>query len=67
MQTSIATVSLSGGLAEKLEATAAAGFTGFEIFESGQAVVSSLNGSDFQVARFITCSAAIARRRVRSG
>ena len=34
MQTSIATVSLSGGLAEKLEAIAAAGFTGVEIFES---------------------------------
>ena len=34
METSIATVSLSGGLAEKLEAIAAAGFTGVEIFES---------------------------------
>ena len=31
---------------------------GFEIFESGQAMVSSMNGSDFQVARFIACSAA---------
>src|SRR6186997_483044 len=34
MQTSIATVSLSGGLAEKLEAIAAAGFHGVEIFEN---------------------------------
>ena len=34
MQTSIATVSLSGGLAEKLEAIAAAGFAAVEIFES---------------------------------
>jgi 4-hydroxyphenylpyruvate dioxygenase len=34
MQTSIATVSLSGGLAEKFEAIAAAGFSGVEIFES---------------------------------
>ncbi len=34
MQTSIATVSLSGGLAEKLEAIAAAGFRGVEIFEN---------------------------------
>src|SRR3954462_6681443 len=34
MQTSIATVSLSGGLGEKLEAIAAAGFAGVEIFES---------------------------------
>jgi 4-hydroxyphenylpyruvate dioxygenase len=34
MKTSIATVSLSGGLAEKLEAIAAAGFDGVEIFES---------------------------------
>ena len=35
MQTSIATVSLSGGLAEKLEAIAAAGFTGVESFYQG--------------------------------
>src|SRR5258705_11712908 len=34
MQTSIATVSLSGGLAEKLEAIAAAGLYGVEIFEN---------------------------------
>jgi len=34
MLTSIATVSISGGLAEKLEAIAAAGFQGIEIFEN---------------------------------
>lgn len=34
MKTSIATVCLSGGLSEKLEAIAAAGFRGVEIFES---------------------------------
>ena len=34
MDSSIVTVSLSGGLAEKLEAIAAAGFMGVEIFES---------------------------------
>jgi 4-hydroxyphenylpyruvate dioxygenase len=34
MKTSIATVSLSGDLAEKLEAIAAAGFDGVEIFEN---------------------------------
>ncbi len=34
MELSIATVSLSGGLAEKLEAIAAAGFKGVEIFEN---------------------------------
>ena len=34
MKLSIATVSLSGGLAEKLEAIAAAGFRGVEIFEN---------------------------------
>ncbi len=34
MRTSIATVCLSGGLSEKLEAIAAAGFRGVEIFES---------------------------------
>jgi len=42
MDTSIVTVSLSGGLAEKLEAIAAAGFTGVEIFESD---LLSFNGS----------------------
>ncbi|HUH76211.1 MAG TPA: 3-keto-5-aminohexanoate cleavage protein, partial [Devosia sp.] len=34
MQTSIATVSISGDLREKLEAIAAAGFDGVEIFEN---------------------------------
>ena len=50
MQTSIATVSLSGGLAEKLEATAAAGFTGVEIFESD---LLSFNGTPKDVARMV--------------
>jgi 4-hydroxyphenylpyruvate dioxygenase len=34
MKTSIATVSISGDLREKLEAIAAAGFDGVEIFEN---------------------------------
>jgi 4-hydroxyphenylpyruvate dioxygenase len=50
MQTSIATVSLSGGLAEKLEATAAAGFAGVEIFESD---LLSFNGTPRDVARLV--------------
>ncbi len=50
MQTSIATVSLAGGLAEKLEATAAAGFTGVEIFESD---LLSFNGTPKDVARMM--------------
>src|SRR6476660_8641436 len=50
MQTSIATVSLSGGLAEKLEAIAAAGFTGVEIFESD---LLSFNGAPQDVARMV--------------
>jgi 4-hydroxyphenylpyruvate dioxygenase len=48
MQTSVATVSLSGGLAEKLEAIAAAGFTGVEIFESD---LLSFNGTPKDVSR----------------
>ena len=48
MQTSIATVSLSGGLAEKLEAIAAAGFTGVEIFESD---LLSFNGTPADARR----------------
>jgi 4-hydroxyphenylpyruvate dioxygenase len=48
MQTSVATVSLSGGLAEKLEAIAAAGFTGVEIFESD---LLSFNGTPADVRR----------------
>ena len=50
MQTSIATVSLSGGLAEKLEAIAAAGFTGVEIFEND---LLSFNGTPKDVARTV--------------
>ncbi len=50
MQTSIATVSLSGGLAEKLEAIAAAGFTGVEVFESD---LLSFNGTPKDVARMV--------------
>ena len=50
MLTSIATVSLAGGLAEKLEATAAAGFTGVEIFESD---LLSFNGTPRDVARMV--------------
>ena len=50
MQTSIATVSLSGGLAEKLEAIAAAGFKGVEIFEAD---LLSFNGTPREVARMV--------------
>ena len=50
MQTSIATVSLSGGLAEKLTAIAAAGFTGVEIFESD---LLSFNGTPKDVAAMV--------------
>jgi 4-hydroxyphenylpyruvate dioxygenase len=50
MQTSIATVSLSGGLAEKLEAIAAAGFAGVEIFESD---LLSFNGTPKDVAAMV--------------
>jgi 4-hydroxyphenylpyruvate dioxygenase len=50
MQTSIATVSLAGGLAEKLAATAAAGFTGVEIFESD---LLAFNGTPKDVARIV--------------
>jgi 4-hydroxyphenylpyruvate dioxygenase len=50
MQTSIATVSLSGGLAEKLEAIAAAGFSGVEIFEND---LLSFNGTPRDVARLV--------------
>src|SRR5919107_5515952 len=50
MQTSIATVSLSGGLAEKLEAIAAAGFKGVEIFEAD---LLSFNGTPRDVARMM--------------
>ena len=45
-----ATVSLSGGLAEKLEAIAAAGFTGVEIFEND---LLSFNGTPRDVADLV--------------
>lgn len=50
MQMSIATVSLSGGLGEKLEAIAAAGFFGVEIFEND---LLSFNGTPRDVAALI--------------
>jgi 4-hydroxyphenylpyruvate dioxygenase len=50
MKTSIATVCLSGGLNEKLEAIAAAGFRGVEIFESD---LLSYSGTPADVARQI--------------
>jgi 4-hydroxyphenylpyruvate dioxygenase len=48
MKTAIATVCLSGGLREKLEAIAAAGFRGVELFESD---LLSYNGTPRDVAR----------------
>jgi 4-hydroxyphenylpyruvate dioxygenase len=48
MKTSIATVCLSGGLSEKLQAIAAAGFRGVEIFESD---LLSYNGTPTDVAK----------------
>lgn len=50
LQTSIATVSLSGGLAEKLEAIASAGFGGVEIFEAD---LLSFNGTPRDVAKMV--------------
>ncbi len=50
MKTSIATVCLSGGLSEKLEAIAAAGFRGVEIFEND---LLSYNGSPADAAKEI--------------
>ncbi len=50
MKKSIATVSLSGTLREKLEAVAAAGFTGVEIFEND---LLSFDGSAQDVRRFV--------------
>lgn len=50
MQTSIATVSLSGGLGEKLQAVAAAGFSGVEIFEND---LLSFNGAPADVAKMV--------------
>src|SRR3954465_6210891 len=48
MQTAIATVSLSGTLNEKLQAIAAAGFRGVEIFEND---LLSYNGTPADVAK----------------
>ena len=48
MKTSIATVCLSGGLAEKLQAIAAAGFKGVEIFEND---LLSFNGTPEDVLK----------------
>ncbi|WP_423065146.1 bifunctional sugar phosphate isomerase/epimerase/4-hydroxyphenylpyruvate dioxygenase family protein [Devosia sp. CN2-171] len=50
MKTSIATVSISGDLAEKLEAIAAAGFDGVEIFEND---LLTFNGSPREVRRMV--------------
>ena len=50
MKTSIATVCLSGGLSEKLEAIAGAGFRGVEIFESD---LLAYNGTPADAAREI--------------
>ena len=48
MQTSIATVSLSGGLSEKLEAISAAKFDAVEIFEND---LVTFNGTPSDVSR----------------
>ena len=58
MQTAIATVSLSGTLDEKLEAIAAAGFKGVEIFEND---LLSFNGTPARCARHGRGSRADAR------
>src|SRR6476659_672783 len=50
METAIATVCLSGGFDEKLEAIAAAGFKGVEIFEND---LLSFNGTPSDVRRMI--------------
>jgi 4-hydroxyphenylpyruvate dioxygenase len=50
METAIATVSLSGGLQEKLDAIAAAGFTGVEIFEND---LLSFDGTPADVRQFV--------------
>jgi 3-dehydroshikimate dehydratase len=50
MKMSIATVSISGGLAEKLEAIAAAGFEGVEIFEND---LLSFNGTPTDVRKMV--------------
>ena len=48
MKTSVATVCLSGDLSEKLQAIAAAGFRGVEIFEND---LLSYNGTPAEVAK----------------
>ena len=48
MKTSIATVCLSGGMSEKLQAIAAAGFRGVEIFESD---LLNYNGTPAELAK----------------
>ncbi|MGC1865869.1 MAG: 3-keto-5-aminohexanoate cleavage protein, partial [Pseudolabrys sp.] len=48
MKTSVATVCLSGGLSEKLQAIAAAGFRGVEIFEND---LLSYDGTPADVAK----------------
>lgn len=50
LQTCIATVSLSGGLAEKLQAIAAAGFDAIEVFEAD---LLSFNGTPRDVAKMV--------------
>jgi 4-hydroxyphenylpyruvate dioxygenase len=50
MKMSIATVSISGGLAEKLKAIAAAGFEGVEIFEND---LLSFNGTPTDVRKMV--------------
>src|SRR5687768_8050181 len=50
MKTSIATVSISGDLGEKLEAIAAAGFDGIEIFEND---LLTFPGTPRQVRRMV--------------
>ena len=50
MKLAIATVCLSGGLVEKLEAIAAAGFKGVEIFEND---LLSFNGTPADVRRMV--------------
>jgi len=52
MKTSIATVSISGNLTEKLEAIADAGFDGLEIFEQD---FIAHDGGPREVGRMVAC------------
>ncbi|WP_192180328.1 hypothetical protein [Mesorhizobium amorphae] len=61
LKTSIATVSISGDLREKLAAIAAAGFDGVEIFEND---FLAFDGSPAEVGRMISPPG---RRRAYSG